>query len=165
MAIGTLASTACLEFLLGKDLEAFDVDRCANAWPLWDEMEARIREIFAGKIGHLARALTESRGKYTDAEGIRAQLEAVKGCWSELRERIRRQIMPFNEVHECLRKVGAPYEPEMIGVNREKLRSTFHCIPYMRNRFTGIDLLQRAGLMDEDEVEEYLFGKGGHWEI
>lgn len=163
VAIGTLVSTACLEFLLGKDLGALDVEKCVSAWPLWEDMELQIREIFAGKPGHLARALTESRGKYTDAEGIRTQLEAVKGCWSVLRERIREQIMPFAEVHDCLRKVGAPYEPEMIGVSREKLRSTFRCIPYMRNRFTGIDLLQRAGLMDE--VEEYLFGKGGHWEI
>lgn len=32
----------------------------------------------------------------------------------------------------------------------------------MRNRFTGIDLIYRAGLMDE--VEEYLFGTGGHYE-
>ncbi len=50
----------------------------------------------------------------------------------------------------------------MIGVSREKLRKTFRAIPFMRDRFTGIDLIYRAGLMDE--VEAYLFGKGGIYE-
>ena len=104
----------------------------------------------------------ESKGKYTDREGIRKQLEAVKNNWPELREKIRKQIIPFNEVYDCLKRVGAPYEPEMIGVSREKLRSTFRAIPFMRNRFTGIDLIYRAGLMEE--VENYLFGKGGIYE-
>ena len=66
-------------------------------------------------------------------------------------------------IHGYLEDAGiqavAPYEPEMIGVSREKLRKTFRAIPFMRDRFTGIDLIYRAGIMDE--VEAYLFGKGG----
>ncbi len=81
----------------------------------------------------------------------------------ELKEKIRKQIIPFDEVHDCLKRVRAPYEPEMIGVTKERLRSTFRCIPFMRNRFTGIDLIYRCGLMNE--VEEHLFGKGGKWEV
>lgn len=89
---------------------------------IWEEMEKTIHEVFDGKLGHLARGLVESKGKYTGREGIRKQLEAVKNNWPELRETIRRQIIPF-----------------------------------MRNRFTGIDLIYRAGLMEE--AENYLFGK------
>lgn len=162
VSIGTLVSTACLEYLLGVDFSSFDVEKAVALWPEWDEMERRIRETFAGKPGHLARGLVESKGKYTDRDGIRRQLEAVKERWPELREKVRNQIIPFDEVHDCLKRAGAPYEPEMIGVSREKLRSTFRAIPYMRNRFTGIDLIYRAGLMGE--VEEWLFGKGGHYE-
>ncbi len=162
VAIGTLVSTACLEYLVSKDLAALDVDACAGRWPGWEEMESGIRKIFEGKPGHLARALTESRAKYCDRDGIRAQLERVRTQWPELREKIRRQIMPYSEVRERLRLAGAPYEPEMIGVSREKLRSTFRCIPFMRSRFTGIDLIYRAGLLSE--AEDTLFGKNGHWE-
>ena len=162
VSIGTLVSTACLEYLIGKDFAAFDVDKAVAQWPEWEDMEKHIREVFAGKPGHLARGLVESKGKYTDKDGVRRQLEAVKNSWPELREKIRRQIIPFDEVHSCLKRAGAPYEPEMIGVSREKLRSTFRAIPFMRNRFTGIDLIYRAGLMDE--VENHLFGKGGHYE-
>lgn len=162
VSIGTLVSTACLEYLLSKDLGSMDIDKAVSQWPEWEDMEKHIRVIFDGKPGHLARGLVESKGKYTDKDGIRKELEMVKNNWSSLREKIRAQIIPFDEVYDCLKRAGAPYEPEMIGVSREKLRSTFRAIPFMRNRFTGIDLIYRAGLMDE--VEEYLFGKGGHYE-
>lgn len=163
VSIGTLVSTACLEYLVGKDFTSMDIDKAVAQWPEWEEMEKTIHEVFDGKPGHLARGLVESKGKYTDREGVRKQLEAVKNNWPELREKIRKQIIPFNEVYDCLKRVGAPYEPEMIGVSREKLCSTFRAIPFMRNRFTGIDLIYRAGLMEE--VENYLFGKGGHYEL
>ena len=163
VSIGTLVSTACLEFLLDRDFTKLDIDAAVAAWPEWDEMEKYIRTVFAGKPGHLSRGLTESKGKYIGKDGIRRQLELVKAAWPELSAKIRKQIIPFNEVRDCLKRVRAPYEPDMIGVSKEKLRETFRCIPFMRNRFTGMDLIYRAGLLDE--AEEALFGKGGKWEV
>ncbi|MCQ2135448.1 MAG: sn-glycerol-1-phosphate dehydrogenase [Bacteroidales bacterium] len=163
VGIGTLASTASLEFLLEKDIENIDVDACVEAWKSWDEMEAEIREVFAGKPGHLARGLKETKGKYVDKEGLRKQLEALKAAWPTLKEQIRAQIIPFEEVHEDLKLVGAPYEPEMICVDRARMRKTFSYIPYMRSRFTNIDVVYRLGLMPE--LTERLFGKGGIWEV
>lgn len=163
VGIGTLASTASLEFLLEKDIENIDVDKCVAAWKSWDETEAEIREIFAGKPGHLARGLEETKGKYVDKEGLRKQLEALKAAWPELKEKIRSQIIPFSEVYEDLKLVGAPYEPEMICVDRARMRKTFSYIPYMRSRFTNIDIVYRLGLMPE--LTERLFGKGGIWEV
>ena len=163
VGIGTLASTASLEFLLEKDLEKLDVGKCVAAWKSWDEMEAEIRKVFAGKPGHLARGLEETKGKYVDKEGLREQLEALKAAWPELKEKIRAQIIPFDEVYEDLKLVGAPYEPEMICVDRARMRQTFSYIPYMRSRFTNIDVVYRLGLMDE--LTGRLFGKGGIWEV
>ena len=163
VGIGTLASTASLEFLLEKDIENLDVEKCVAAWKSWDETEAEIRTIFAGKPGHLARGLEETKGKYVDKEGLRRQLEALKAKWPVLREQIRAQIIPFSEVYEDLKLVGAPYEPEMICVDRARMRRTFSYIPYMRSRFTNIDIVYRLGLMSE--LTERLFGKGGIWEV
>ena len=163
VGIGTLASTASLEFLLEKDLENLDVEKCVAAWKSWDETEAEIRTIFAGKPGHLARGLEETKGKYVDKEGLRKQLEALKAKWPVLREQIRAQIIPFSEVYEDLKLVGAPYEPEMICVDRARMRRTFSYIPYMRSRFTNIDIVYRLGLMSE--LTDRLFGKGGIWEV
>ena len=163
VGIGTLASTASLEFLLSKDIESIDIDKCVDAWKSWPEMEEEIRTVFAGKPGHLARGLEETKGKYVDKEGLRKQLEALKAAWPELKERIREQIIPLSDVYEDLKLVGAPYEPEMICVDRARMRKTFSFIPYMRSRFTNIDIVYRLGLMDE--LTEKLFGKGGIWEV
>ena len=163
VGIGTMVSTACLEFLISKDLTRLDIDACVAAWPTWEAQEAYIRKMFEGKPGHLARGLAESRAKYCGPEEIRCQLNAIVAVWPELRERIREQIIPFDDVKEMLRLVGAPSRPEEIGVSKARLRDTFKCIPFMRNRYTGIDLIYRAGLLDE--VTEHIFGKGGRFEV
>ncbi|MBO4263653.1 MAG: sn-glycerol-1-phosphate dehydrogenase [Bacteroidales bacterium] len=163
VGIGTLVSTACLEFLLETDLPAIDAQACAAAWPTLPQLETRIRALFAGKSGHLSRALVETRDKYVDAEGVFRQIRDLQAAWPGLKARIRAQLYPFDELKEKLRAVGAPYEPEMIGVSRERLRDTFRRIPYMRSRFTCIDVLQRCGLLEE--MEHRLFGPGGHWEV
>ena len=111
----------------------------------------------------MARGLAESRAKYCGPEEIRCQLNAIVAVWPELRERIREQIIPFDDVKEMLRLVGAPSRPEEIGVSKARLRDTFKCIPFMRNRYTCIDLIYRAGLLDE--VTEQIFGRGGRFEV
>ena len=163
VGIGTMVSTACLEFLISKDLTRLDIDACVAAWPTWEAQEAYIRKMFEGKPGHLARGLAESRAKYCGPEEIRCQLNAIVAVWPELRERIREQIIPFDDVKEMLRLVGAPSRPEEIGVSKARLRDTFKCIPFMRNRYTCIDLIYRAGLLDE--VTEQIFGRGGRFEV
>ena len=163
VGIGTLVSTAELEFLLEKGLEDIDVEACVAAWKSWEEMESEIRTLMAGKPGHIARALVEAKGKYVDKEGLRNQLEKLKAAWPELSMKIREQIISFDQVRENLRLVGAPYEPEMIGVSRERFRQTVSYIPFMRSRFTNIDVIYRLGWMDE--FVERMFGKGGIWEV
>lgn len=162
VGIGTLASTASIEFLLEKDIENLDVDKCVENWKSWEEQEKEILEIFDGKPGHIARALKETKDKYVSKEELRAQLEALKKGWHTLKEEIKKQIIPFEEVHESLKLVGAPYEPEHIGVSRERMRKTFSYIPYMRSRYANIDVVYRLGYMPE--LMDRLFGKGGIWE-
>jgi len=163
VSIGTLASTASLEFLLEKGLEDLDVDACVAAWKSWEETEADIRRIFAGKPGHIARTLGETKAKYVGPAELRRELQALKDAWPALAPKLRGQIYPFAELKDKLQQVGAPYEPEMIGVSRERLRTTLGYIPYMRSRFSNIDVVFRCGMLPE--LEDRLFGKGGIWEI
>lgn len=163
VGIGTLVSTACLEFILDYDIESIDIEECVSKWPSWEQMQEDIHKVFEGKPGHLARALSESAGKYIGHEALRQQLHLLKKVWPELRQRMKAQIYSFDHVYDCLKKVGAPYEPEMIGLTRAKLMDTFSGIPYMRSRYTVIDLIQRCGLMDQ--VTAALFGPGGHWAV
>lgn len=163
VGIGTLISTACLEFLLSQDITGLDADLCSQAWPTWEEMEKTIGQIFASKPFHAARALSESRAKFSSKEEVAAQIRSLQAVWPKLKMEIRDQLFSFQQVRNHLIAVGAPYEPEMIGVSRAKLKETFEGIPYMRSRFTGIDVLHRCGLLQA--ASDYLFGKGGKWEI
>lgn len=163
VGIGTLASTAFLELLIATPVEELDVEARVAAWKPWEEVEREIARVFDGRADFIARGIKETRGKYVDKEGLRHQLTALRQKWPALRESLRRQILPFTEIRERLRLVGAPYEPEQIGVSRAGLRDTFIKIPYMRSRFTNIDIAFRCGYMDE--WLDRIFGRGGIWEI
>jgi glycerol-1-phosphate dehydrogenase [NAD(P)+] len=163
VGIGTLVSAACFEFILNHDMDSIDIEACTAGWPGWDEMENEIRTVFKDKPGHLSRALSETKAKYISADRLHDQLTTLKARWPELKEKISGYIFSYDHIYDSLRKVGAPYEPEMIGVSRERLRETFRGIPFMRSRYTIIDLIYRCGLMDE--AEKHLFGPEGHWSI
>lgn len=163
VGIGTLASTAFLEMLLEEDVAGLDVDACVSAWKSWDQTERDIRAIFDNDPEFVSRGLVETKNKYVNKEGLRRQLELLKAAWPELRERIRNQIIPFGEVRRRLELVGAPYEPEHIGVSRLKFRASFEKIPYMRSRYSVVDVAFRCGYMEK--WLDRLFGKGGIWEI
>ena len=163
VGIGTLASTAFIEMLLDTPVETLDVEKCVAAWKSWEETEKDIYRIFDNDPEFVARGLVETKGKYVDKEGLRRQLQRLQKAWPVLSGHIRRQIIPFGEVRRRLELVGAPYEPEHIGVSRAKFRASFEKIPYMRSRFTVIDIAFRCGWMEE--WLDKLFGKGGIWEI
>lgn len=160
VGIGTLVSTASLEFLLGFDMASLDVDKCVAQWPEWEQMAEEIARMCAGNDGLLSRCLTESRAKYIDRNQLRAQLNRLVECWPHLKQRIADQILPYDDVFDRLRKVHAPYLPAMINIDREHLRTTYRAIPYMRSRFTHADIVLRCGLLNQ--LEEYLFDAPGH---
>lgn len=163
VGIGTLVSTADLEFLIDYPVETVDIDAAVAAWPEWEDMEKEIHRLFDGKPGHLARALKETKGKYVTKEQLRKELSTFVAVWPELREKVREQIYSFDTVHDYLKRVGAPCEPEQIGITRERLRDTFRRIPFMRSRYTNADIIYRLGI--QDALEQKLFGAGGPWAI
>lgn len=163
VGIGTLASTAFLEMLLDEEVERLDVEARVGAWKSWEETERDIRAIFDNDPEFVSRGLIETKNKYVDKEGLRRQLELLKEQWPALKTRIRRQIIPFGEVHRRLELVGAPCEPEHIGVSRAKFRASFEKIPYMRSRYSVVDVAFRCGYMNG--WLDRLFGRGGIWEI
>lgn len=163
VGIGTLASTAFYEMLLEAPVGELDVERCVAEWPSWEQTEGEIRRLFDHDPELVTRCLKETRDKYVGRDGLRDQLTRLREAWPELRERIRRQIIPLQEVHRRLELVGAPCEPEQIGVSRAGFREAFERIPYMRSRYSVVDTAFRCGWMKG--WLDRLFGEGGIWEI
>ena len=164
VGIGTLASTAALEFLLEQDLSKIDVEEKVSAWwPSFDAVKATFPSVFPGRPAHIRRAEMEYAKKFPSRDALRRELTAIRDNWGDLSAKMRAQLMPFAEVKENLAKAGAPTEPEQIGVTRARFRETFVGVPYMRARYFGADLVQRLGLMPA--LLDRLFGAGGAWEV
>ena len=164
VGIGTLISTKTIEFLLRQDLANLDVEAAvARWWPDFATVAATFPKVFGSRPAHIRRANEEYPKKFPTRDALRRELSAVKAMWPDLSARMRAQLMPFEEVRENLRKVGAPYEPEMIGVTRERFRETYRGVPYMRARYFSLDLVDRLGLLDQ--LIDELFGPGGVWEV
>lgn len=162
VGIGTLAVTALYEKIFEEPLELLDVDRCCAAWPEEDSWAA-----FAEKIlgpGELVAAATqELRAKHSSVAQLRAQLETLRSAWPQLREKLRAQLTPFGTIKKMLQDVGAPVEPEAIGITRERLRRSFTQAFCIRRRYTILDLAMRTGLLKPSL--EKMFGPNGNWPL
>lgn len=162
VAIGTLAITALYELFLDTPIRDLDIQACCQAWPTLDELEqdarARFHDTDFPDIG-----MVETRAKYVSKEELFRQLQILKENWTEIRSRLERQLLPYAEVKQCLSQIGAPINPEDIGLTREYLKQTFVRAQYIRRRFTILDVAVRTNLLDKWLDE--LFGKGGCWEI
>lgn len=162
VSIGMLAITAFYEQVLKTPLEQLDVEACCSAWPELEMLEAYAKEQFADtdfpEIG-----VQETKAKYVSKEQLAVQLRQLKEYWPEIQKRLSVQLMSYKEVKQRLMAVGAPVEPEDIGISRTRLRETFIRAQFVRRRFTVLDLAVRTCNMTR--WLDGLFGKGKIWEI
>lgn len=160
VGMGTLASTATLEFLLEQDLSHLDVEaKVAAWWPDFDAVKATFPSVFPERPAHIRRAELEFAKKFPTREALRHELSTIRDNWGDLSARIRTQIMPLAEVRAKLAAVGAPTKPGQIGVTTARFRETYAGVPFMRARYFGADLVQRLGLMST--LLDRLFGDEG----
>ena len=160
VGIATLAITSLYECLLRQPIEQLDVDACVARWPDAASMEKHVRELFATS-DFLETALTETRAKHPTPDVLRQQLETLKERWPSIRARLERQLVPFAELKRRLRDVGAPAEPEEIGITRARLRASFERAMHIRRRFTVLDVAARTGLLAP--CLDTLFAANGVW--
>lgn len=163
VGIGTCASLNLYRYILEQDLSKLDIERAAQKWPTLAQFEERI-EASLGKDRELAdKGLEETRAKYRDRDAIVAQLTLVKAIWPQLQADLEKQIRPFADTREMLRKAGSPFEPEQIGITRKRLRDSFEQAFYIRRRFTILDFAMRLGIFDE--AVDSLFAPGAVWDL
>lgn len=162
VGIGMLAVTALYEQLLNTPIKELDIDVCCEKWPTYDELVQTSRKMFEDsdfpEIGY-----QESTAKYIDKDALAKQLNTLKENWDSIAPRLREQLYSFEELKQRLNLVGAPTEPEQIGISRERLRESFIKASYIRRRFTILDIALRTAKMDE--WLDALFGDNGIWKI
>ena len=162
VGIGTLAITALYEEVLKTDFSTLNIDQCCTNWEDASIIEERAFKMFAN-TDFPTIGITETRAKYISREDLAKQLELLKERWLIIKEDLKAQLIPYNEVKRRLEAVGAPTEPEQIGISRERLKESFVRAQYIRRRFTILDLAARTGYMTQ--WLDTLFNKNGIWAI
>lgn len=158
VGIGTLAITALYEVLLKESIDRLDVEAAVEKWPTLESQLKEIDEMFAGTEIH-PFAVAQTTDKYVTKEELREQLNKIKKSWPQLKVKLRNQVIPFEETKKRLAAVGAPVEPEEIGITRKRLKDSFYRAHKIRSRYTILDFAYRSGYFDQ-WIEE-LFGEKG----
>jgi glycerol-1-phosphate dehydrogenase [NAD(P)+] len=162
VGIATLAITALYECLFAFPIEELDMAECCARWPDDSAREEMIRELFT-EADLRAVACQESAAKGVSRKKLNAQLEVLRKLWPDLKPRLQKQLLPFQEVKRMLRAAGAACEPEQIGITRERLRASFLQASFIRRRFTVLDVVSRAGLLER--FLGRIFGEDGVWPV
>lgn len=162
VGVATHAVTRFYEQLLACDFTTLDAEAIVAGWPDAATVEGRVRSRFAD-TDFVGTAVAETRAKHPDAAGLRAQLHRLRDVWPETCSRLRAQLLPSSEVKRRLEAVGAPSEPEQIGISRSRLCETFERAYHIRRRFTVLDVAVRTSTLDR--LLAGLFGPGGIWDV
>ena len=162
VGVATHAVSRFYEEFLALGPEAIDPAAAAQAWPASPANdEAAIRARFRDS-GFAETAVKECRAKAIGAPALHAQLTRLREEWSSIRERLQAQLLPAAEVRRRLAAVGAPTEPEEIGLTRSRLRASFLRAFHLRRRFTVLDVAVRANLLEP--LLGRIFGPGAGWD-
>ena len=160
VGVGTVSIAALYEHVVARDFATLDTEAAVRAWPPWEEVERRVRDAFPGTAVEDA-AVTESRAKYVDAATLSERLDLLRERWSDLRDRIREQLIPADRVRAQLTEAECPTTPVEIGLDVERFMATYRRAQMIRRRYTILDLTNETGVFDDCVGE--LFADGGYW--
>jgi glycerol-1-phosphate dehydrogenase [NAD(P)+] len=160
VGLGTVSIAALYERLLERDLGRLDVEAAVSAWPSWEDAERAVRAAHTTP-GLDDAAVAETRAKYLDADALRGRLDRLRERWPELRESLREQLLPADELRRLLRTAGCPTTPAEIGLSPQALKDTYPRARMIRRRFTVLDLAMEAGVLGA--CVDSLFAAEGFW--
>ena len=161
VGVATRFVAALYEQVLAEPFGQLDVAAACDQWEEWPDAEVKARALFAD-TDFSDLGVREMRAKYVSRAQLVHQLTLLKRLWPVLKPRLQAQLLTASDVKRRLEAVGAPSEPEQIGVSRARLRDSVIRAQHIRRRFTVLDLAVRTGRLGT--WLNGLFGKGKIWE-
>src|ERR687897_53342 len=160
VGVGTVAIAALYELILERDLGDLDIEALCDSWPPREAMERSVRAQHTSP--DLERgAVEQTLAKYISAGELAQRLELLREVWPGLREKVRVQLMPVEQIREKLQDAGCPTGPVEIGLNWEDFEATYSRARTVRKRYTVLDLAFETGILEECVGE--LFAPDGFW--
>ena len=145
VAIGTLISTAFITELLKLSTE--DIKELTQKYKpeTWEEREQKIRTAFEDSLA-LDGALKMSKAKFTKDLTKRHQI-LIKN-WEKIKEKVTKQIIPFEELKAMYIEAKVPTQPKEIAVSKELFIKGATLAQMIRTRYTSFDLAYELGLFE-----------------
>ncbi len=145
VGVGTVASVRLMEFLTGTDVNT--AKRMA-APP--SDRETREREmddlLKRNCYGQGVRDVT--RAKFLEGDALLERREKIWTVWPDLQRKLAEQNVSSAKIVSMLKQVHAPSSPEEIGLGREQYLHAVRAAQLIRKRYTILDLLYEAGLLE-----------------
>lgn len=135
------------EKFMAEPLEKLDIAACCAKWLEWPEAEVRARRLYAG-TEFPERGVEETRAKYIDRAALAIQLKTLKENCAAIKARLAKQLLSADEIARRLRLIGAPVDPEEIGISKARMRGSVIMAQHIRRRFTILDVALRIDALD-----------------
>jgi glycerol-1-phosphate dehydrogenase [NAD(P)+] len=160
VGLGTIASSALLEWLLSQDLTRLPLDELSRVWPTPAQVEAEVRG--SHPTGPQAdQAVRETLDKHLSVAQLRSRLERLGEAWPDLRQWLRGWSLTPGAAQQRLDRVGCPTDPRAIGLDFDRLAQSYRLARQVRKRYTVLDLVFECGLMPA--AMGAIFSRGGYW--
>jgi glycerol-1-phosphate dehydrogenase [NAD(P)+] len=160
VGVGTVAIAALYELVLERDLGDLDIEALRDSWPTREALERSVRAQHTSPDLEEG-AVEQTLAKYISAGELAQRLKLLRDVWPGLREKVRVQLMPAEQVREMLWAAGCPTGPVEIGLGWGDFEATYSRARTIRKRYTVLDLAFEAGILEEC-VDE-LFAPLGFW--
>ncbi len=145
VGIGTLAAVRLMEFVLG--LSEAEARKLAKPCETLEERQANMKELLKRNCYGNPEKIALDKFKAGDAAIERREL--IFRNWDRIRYLLKGQIFSYDETRRLLLEAHAPVRPQEIGLDKEQF---YHCLftaQLIRARYTFVDLLYEAGLLEE----------------
>jgi glycerol-1-phosphate dehydrogenase [NAD(P)+] len=182
VGIGTLAACAMMETVFAKNINRQGIAAAYEKYPSLEEREKQVRNAFCttpagirlnGRQG-IGRGIVEQAGegivdhivmashsKQLTRVGLRERLGIIESRWSDMRSKVKNQLLPYCELKKMLADAKCPISPDQINISREEVKETFFLAQMIRERYTVLDLAFEMGWLG-DCVEE-IFKSGAYF--
>ena len=159
VGVGTVASCALWQEALRLDPASLDIEAIVAAAPSDEEVERRVRGSLIPRIADVAAR--HSVAKNLQGDELRDRLTRIREVWPAVVSRASDQLISPEDAASRLQEVGAPFHPEMIGIDWDRFRETHFKAQMIRPRYTILDLLTDTGQLAQ--VVDRLFADDGYW--
>lgn len=162
VAVGSLASIALYEslFEILGDSPSAKLRDVTDYWVDFTDIEREIKQVFPNPKESV-QIIEQSREKYVSHRELAKRVAQVVSIWSDLRKKLQEQLLDFEEFRDMLRRVGAPQSPLDIGIEPERLKSSYRSAWLIRQRFTVLDFAQQMGIFEQ--CIRHIFDSGRYW--